>query len=303
MTAPAIGATQNFSEYAPPRELAHFVAALWVQSVPAGDGPYPQRGLPHGGVDLVVVSGGDPQVVGPHSRARVTTVKPGATVIGMRLRPGAAASLLRTPVSELVDVVAPAADLLGTGMRRAAERIGAETSLAGALQQLQRYASEQVVATSSHDPAVLAAVRLMQRGRFTQVSDLPDQLGISARQLRRRFRHEVGVSPKTLHRILRFQTFLALAQRNVASGLHPSGPGVAALAEEVGYSDQAHLTRECARLTGLTPGTLFAEMAGRCAGHSHAASFQPLVAMKRAGGEAPPRTRASAARAGNRGAA
>jgi AraC-like DNA-binding protein len=277
MTAHALGSTQNFSEHAPAAELLHFVAALWVQSVSVAESPYLQRDLPHGGVDLVFGSGSDPQIVGPRSRAHVSTIKPGTTVIGLRLRPGAPSSLLGLPMSELVDVVAPAADLLGSGVQRAAERIATEASTSGALGVLQSYVAERAATTTRHDPAVLAAVRLMQRGRRAHVSGLAGQLGVSDRQMRRRFLHEVGVSPKTLHRVLRFQTFLALAQRNVADGHHPSGFGAAALAEEVGYADQAHLTRECARLTGLAPSSLFGEMASRCAGHSHAASFQRLL--------------------------
>jgi AraC-like DNA-binding protein len=69
-------------------------------------------------------------------------------------------------------------------------------------------------------------------------------LGLSERQLRRRFVDAVGYGPKTLARILRFQRFLALAG---------SGEDLARLALAAGYADQAHLTRETRRLAGRTP--------------------------------------------------
>jgi AraC-like DNA-binding protein len=60
----------------------------------------------------------------------------------------------------------------------------------------------------------------------------------------------VGYGPKTLHRVLRFRRFLARADAN--------GPeaDLVRLALEAGYADQAHLTRECTRLTGLAPAAL-----------------------------------------------
>ena len=58
----------------------------------------------------------------------------------------------------------------------------------------------------------------------------------------------MGYGPKTLDRVLRFQRFLRRA-----------GEGdLARTAAELGYADQAHLTRECVRLSGVTPARLAA---------------------------------------------
>jgi transcriptional regulator GlxA family with amidase domain len=79
--------------------------------------------------------------------------------------------------------------------------------------------------------------------------------GLSERQLRRRFDAAVGYGPKTLAGVLRLQRFLAL------TSAEPS-PDLARLALDAGYADQPHLTRECRRLTGLTPVVLVARGAG-----------------------------------------
>ena len=81
----------------------------------------------------------------------------------------------------------------------------------------------------------------------TRVAELGSALGLSERQLRRRFADAVGYGPKTLARVLRFQRFLFLAG---------SGNDLARLAISAGYADQAHLTRECRRLSGRTPSEL-----------------------------------------------
>ena len=113
------------------------------------------------------------------------------------------------------------------------------------------------------------------------IGALTTQLAISASQLRRRFAAAVGVGPKTLQRTLRFQGYLALAQ----AASTPGGPGLmsggtlAGVAAEAGYADQAHLSRECQRLTGLTPRELLGGRSEKCGcGHEHSASYLPFLA-------------------------
>ena len=105
------------------------------------------------------------------------------------------------------------------------------------------------------DPLVLAATRRLGFPG-SRVEWLADALGISDRQLRRRFRRFVGYGPKTLDRVLRFRRLVS------QSPAIRSGDGdLARLAAELGYADQAHMTRDCVALSGLTPGRLAATRA------------------------------------------
>jgi transcriptional regulator GlxA family with amidase domain len=102
----------------------------------------------------------------------------------------------------------------------------------------------RIVAAAPPDRAVqAAAVRLLGPGE--RVDELASSLGFSERQLRRRFLDAVGYGPKTLQRVLRLRRFLAQAVG--------SSDGLARAAIDAGYADQAHLSRECRALTGLTP--------------------------------------------------
>jgi AraC-like DNA-binding protein len=93
------------------------------------------------------------------------------------------------------------------------------------------------------DPlARAAALEMATPG--ARVDALGAALGVSERQLRRRFADAVGYGPKTLARVLRFQRFLTLSR---------NGDDLARLALDAGYADQAHLTRETRRLAGRTP--------------------------------------------------
>ncbi|MEY9863982.1 transcriptional regulator GlxA family with amidase domain [Catenulispora sp. GAS73] len=89
-------------------------------------------------------------------------------------------------------------------------------------------------------------VRLLRTGAVPpHVPALADAVGLSERQLRRRFTEAVGYGPKTLHGILRFQHALRLGRAAPNS--------LADVAYQAGYADQAHFTREVRRLAGLTP--------------------------------------------------
>ena len=110
------------------------------------------------------------------------------------------------------------------------------------------------------------------------VTSLIASLHISETQLRRRCRTAIGLAPKALHRMLRFQGFLALVQQAIAQGRAPTDDGLALLALRAGYADQPHLTRECVRLTGVSPRVFLAETQQACAcGHDHSASFAPML--------------------------
>jgi hypothetical protein len=58
--------------------------------------------VPNGSGELSCRIGGDPELIGPRTGPVVSVLAPGATVAGVRFRPGAASSVLGVPASELV---------------------------------------------------------------------------------------------------------------------------------------------------------------------------------------------------------
>jgi AraC-like DNA-binding protein len=150
-----------------------------------------------------------------------------------------------------------------------------------ALMLLQAHLLREFRSAAGVDRLVGEAVRLLMPWHPVDIDTLATYLALSASQLRRRFLHAVGVSPKVLQRTLRFQGFLALAQAGAAASGRRGADGVAGLAVDAGYADQAHLSRECLRLTGLTPRQLLGGSIDRCAcGHEHSASYEPFLAAR-----------------------
>jgi AraC-like DNA-binding protein len=76
------------------------------------------------------------------------------------------------------------------------------------------------------------------------VGQIADELGCSRRHLSDRFGTELGLPPKALGRVLRFQR---------AVGLLRGGGELADVAYTCGYADQPHFNRDFRALAGVTP--------------------------------------------------
>jgi AraC-like DNA-binding protein len=263
---------QAYEERLPLPALAARVRTVWVQHT--GPQPVLQRNLPTGGVELQCPIGATPLLVGPLTRAKVEILPPHLTIVGARFWPGAASPLLGVPADELVDQLVPFRGVWGAASDLSAQLAEAPGPDA-ALRLLQLDLVRRQARTPPPDLLVAEAVRQLMPWQPTRIGVLTEDLAISESQLRRRFLAEVGVAPKTLQRTLRFQGYLALAQAA------KPGSRVADLAADVGYADHAHLSRECLRLTGVTPRELLGDAAGRCGcGHDHAASYAPFLAAR-----------------------
>lgn len=266
----------SYLERAPQPGLASVVRTVWIQRT--GAAPYVQRHLPAGGVEIHFPIGGRPQLLGPLTGPRVEVIPARTTIVGVRFRPGTP-PLLPTVLGDLVDQPLGLDELWGREVERLVEAMARSGTPEEALLVLQRHLLRKFRTSIPVDPLVGEAVRVLMPWQAVDVGSVAAHLALSASQLRRRCVQAVGLSPKVLQRTLRFQGFLALAQAGAPASGRRGDDGMAGLAVDVGYADQAHLSRECLRLTGLTPSQLLGGTLDRCGcGHEHAASYRPFLA-------------------------
>jgi AraC-like DNA-binding protein len=190
--------------------------------------------MPDGCIDAVWERGVGVKIAGPDTAPKLIDRSAGDLMIGIRFRPGAGGPVLGVPIATLRDLHVDAGD------------VNPALELDGELapeEVLRRFA--QLAAEARSDPLIAEAVR---RVDHEDVRSISRALWVSERQLRRRFHAAVGYGPRTLARVLRFRRFLDALDRGRSD--------LAALAFEVGYADQAHLTREVKLLSGLTPAAL-----------------------------------------------
>ncbi|MBO0784680.1 MAG: AraC family transcriptional regulator [Actinobacteria bacterium] len=275
---------ESYVERQPVPGLAGAVRTVWIQRT--AEAAYVQRHLPTGGVEIHFPIGGRPQLVGPLTGPAVEVIPAHITIVGVRFQPGIAPPLPAVP-GDLVDQRLGLAELWGSSADRLVEAMARAGTPERALSCLQAHLLQLLRSAVRVDPLVCEAVRALMPWHPVDIDTLAAHLALSASQLRRRCLHAVGLSPKVLQRTLRFQGFLALAQAGASATGRLGADGMAGLAVDAGYADQAHLSRECLRLTGLTPRQLLGGSIDRCAcGHDHSASYEPFLATR---GRPPPR--------------
>jgi AraC-like DNA-binding protein len=226
---------ETYRERRPAADLAGHVACSWTRTA-RGSGTV----LPDGCLDLMWI-GGALVVAGPDSVAARSELAAGVEIAAVRFRPGAAPAVLGVPAAELRDQRVPLAALWPDG-GRLERRVGDATDRVAVLEQAVR---RRLADGPPADPVALAVAGRLRR-RSVAIAGLADWTGLSERQLHRRCLTAFGYGAKTLDRVLRLQRFLALGRAEPAAGL-------ARLAAEAGYADQAHLARDCRSLAAATP--------------------------------------------------
>jgi AraC-like DNA-binding protein len=188
-------------------------------------------------------------VVAPARRCRVA---------GIRLRAAHLAYVLRMPAGELVDVTVDLQNVVGSAAVDLAQRCfdAAETAHASSGCRATAVVRAAVRWTTARAAGIedgslvarVANVILRTRGDV-RIDALRADTGLTRPELARRFRRELGITPKRFARVIRFHHALRALGANVA-------PGAAAI--DLGYFDQAHLHRDFEEFAGMTPGAFVA---------------------------------------------
>jgi len=236
-----------YAELTIPAALRGFVAALWTYT---GNGS-PHRVLPDGCLDFIFdPSSGSASVVGPMTRSVVVPGPRGRTSFGVRFRPGHAARFIDASASELRDDQGSLREL--TRVAQLSDRIANAPNHVERVRLVTLALLDANARVRAPDTRVDRAVRLLTSscGNIS-IPELARQVDLGERQLERRFLEHVGLAPKRLARIVRFEHALALAERRAFSQ--------ARLAVHAGYNDEPHLLRDFRALSGLTPSGLMRE--------------------------------------------
>jgi len=167
-------------------------------------------------------------------------------IVAARLRPAALGRLAGVDAHELTGDATPLDAVWGGRADELVDRVRDAGTCEARVGILQHFLLGRLAGVAAPDAGVRHALRsLQQAGGRARVSLIAGSLGLGCRQLERRFKTHVGISPKFFGRLVRLQRALRLLSVRVGSG--------AELALECGYHDQAHMIREFRELTGQTP--------------------------------------------------
>ncbi|TMR92023.1 DUF6597 domain-containing transcriptional factor [Nonomuraea basaltis] len=219
-----------YAERPPDPDLAERIACVWHQ---VSEKDTTQLVVPDACVDLIWGPDGL-FVAGPDTGPMPTPMAAGDTFVGIRFKPGAVGDVFGVPLHELRDQRVSLSDLPVPPIAECAPRPEWR------LEAMRSAVRRRLAQADSVDPATFATARALRAGRT--VTEVVWDLGLSERQLHRRSVIAFGYAPKTLQRIVRFQRALRLAR---------AGVPLAEVAATAGYTDQAHLSHDVKRLSGV----------------------------------------------------
>ncbi|MCE7007443.1 helix-turn-helix domain-containing protein [Kibdelosporangium philippinense] len=218
------------------------------------------RGLPSGAVTLIISlaepikmvggpgGGGQTQaaVGGLHLEPTLIQQDRFQQGLHLELNPVGLRALLGIPATELTSDVIDLADLPVKWAGSLPDRLAAQPTWAARFTLLDAELSGTLCPVNLV-AEVQWAWRQMMTGRGVRsVNDLADEVGWSRRHFTSRFAREVGLGPKQVSRLIRFEHSAALIR---------GGQSLAEAAVAAGYYDQAHMTNEWRVFAGCTPAT------------------------------------------------
>lgn len=232
---------------AAPADLADHVEHFWtVRWNLEGRPPQVQETLPHPNVHLVVEPGSI-AAWGVHTGRWTRALEGRSQAFGIKFRPGAFRAPLGRAVSTIADasidaraVFGPGAALLANVLGHADDHVAADIASAFLRERL-RPATEGALLAGRVVDSVAGDLELHS------ADELARRFGMGLRTLQRLFNEFVGVGPKWV--IKRYRMHEAVAR--VQAGEPVSW---AALAQDLGYFDQAHFIADFRKLVGMTPG-------------------------------------------------
>ena len=259
--------TVHYREFKPSPPLSKYVECFWSLQGKQGTGEASEQILPDGCLEIIFHCG-DPierfdckgrAVEQPKSfvSGQITeyiTLKPTGeiAVFGIRFRPGGAYRFLDLPLNKLNGRVIDLDSLWGQDGNELESRIMEARSGHERIQHSTMTLNSQLKKDIESDAIVEAAINriLFTEGRIS-VDELMRTFGVCSRQLERRFNQRVGLPPKLVSRIVRFQRVFRVLDSNGSQSL-------TAVALDSGYYDQAHFIKDFRAFTGQNPTTYFA---------------------------------------------
>ena len=171
----------------------------------------------------------------------------GAHCLQINFTPLGAFRFFGLPMHELAARMVPLDDLPRRPFSDFAARLADASDWERRFDIAEAFLARRINAGQSASDAVAWAYgRILRSGGRARIDAIARTLEWSRKHLAYRFRFEIGLGPKAVARIVRFNRATGLAQ----DGQKTDWADVAAAC---GYADQAHLVREFRELAGTTP--------------------------------------------------
>ena len=253
-----------YTSHIPQFPLSQFVDCLWHVS---GQTHYiREKVLPTGTMNLIINFGSPHKVfdntdnekynlcqnswmTGLQTEYLVMEATAETNVIGVRFKPGGAYPFFDFPILELSDQIVDMDLIWGSFANEIRERLFEIDELAGKFKLFEKLLLTKLSSNLyGLDTVRFAVGEITQEDGLSTIRELSHKVGMSQKHLIHQFHKMVGVSPKLLARIFKFN--------HVLNRIDPAKPiNWASIAYDCNYYDQAHFNKDFMAFTGLTPTT------------------------------------------------
>ena len=185
-------------------------------------------------------------VNGPHDHFTTVAGSCAPSYLELWLAPLGAYRILGLPLDKLPGQPADLVDVLGSDGRRLGEQVRDLPTWQERFALADSFLLERMERGPPPSAEVSHAMSVLVERRGQQpIGQIAAETGWSHKHLITQFKRQVGMTPKTAARLIRFET--------VRRHLDRGHLGWARIAAEAGYADQSHLVREFRQFSGLTP--------------------------------------------------
>lgn len=189
------------------------------------------------------------EIIGQLTKPYMISAYGSQLYFGVRFHPHGFSSFSRTSIEDLKDQNIDAREIFSDDIVSFLEHCKSLDSFTHFVQYANRYflkKSFDIATRLESYKLVSACIKTLQTTHHDlSIADLCKHYSVSQRWLQVQFKNYIGISPKTLQKIFRFNSGIHL--------LNGREQQLTDVAMESGYYDQAHFNREFKALSGVTP--------------------------------------------------
>lgn len=175
------------------------------------------------------------------------------SMLGVRFRPGGAYPFFSFPISEINDSVVELDLIYGAVILDLREQLIEASSIAEKFGCVESFLINQARRNLEPDQAVEFAIRqILTSPKSLAIRDLADMIGITQKHLIAKFDNVVGLTPKLLSRIAKFQKVIQTIG-------HQKQVEWSEIVHGCGYFDQSHFIKDFVHFSGMNPSRYLVE--------------------------------------------
>ena len=244
----------------PPSPLKFFINGIWYHNATVTYNA--EKILPTGTIELIINLGSptnilsekdhsitrvskDYWICGMHNEFIINAPIAETHMIGVSFKPFGAASFFNMPISEFTNSLVDLDLIWGNEIKTLKDSLLSVATVDERIRIVCAFLEKKFRPEESRS-LLMSEMTAFVRNSSGRITDLYDKCGFSKKHLTHLFKQNVGVTPKGMSRIFRFNRLLL--------EIDPEVPiNWASLAIECDYFDQAHFIKDFKAFTGLSP--------------------------------------------------